>query len=275
VDAESGSKAAKVAATSLPEARAGTFERLLPFFIVEPVLDTLPFRFLPRWAEGSVSGILYELAVAGKLVYAHIRWLDDLADEPLPVGLGASVHALSAALTSLARSKFERALGASRTAPFFSTFTLLYARYATSLAVDSASPAFTSTLDLDKYLEHTKARSAPVRAPVDAVLLLVDAPADITERAYSCFEWCVAGLQLYDDALDIEDDFKEGRLSWVVSATLHALDGRDPENPPTRTSSTRLRLSRASSYKTWPLRRRSLRRRLAWPNLSSRIPSNA
>ena len=227
------SKAAKAAAASLPEARAGAFERLLPFFIVEPVLDTLPFRFLPRWAEGSVSGgVLYELAVAGKLVYAHIRWLDDLADEPLPVGLGSSVHALSAALTSLARSKFERALGASRTAPFFSTFTQLYARYATSLAVDSASPAFTSTLDLDKYLEHTKARSAPVRAPVDAVLLLVDAPADITERAYSLFEWCVAGLQLYDDALDIEDDFKEGRLSWVVSATLHALDGRDPENPP-------------------------------------------
>jgi hypothetical protein len=81
-------------------------------------------------------------------------------------------------------------------------------------------------------VEHVKARSAPVRAPVDAVLLLVGAPEDRTEEARSCFEWCVAGLQLYDDAVDVEEDFTEGRLSWVVSATLCALDGRGLEEDP-------------------------------------------
>ncbi len=233
IDAESVSRSARAAAASLPEAKAGAFKRLLPFFVTEPVLDTLPVSFLPMGVKGSVSGdVLHELAVAGKLVYAHIRWLDDLADEPRPGGPGWSVHALSEALSSLARTKFERVLGPSRAAQFLSTLARLYARYAASLAVDAASRAYTGHLTLDDYVEHAKARSAPVRAPVDAVLLLVGAPEDRAEEARSCFEWCVAGLQLYDDAVDVEVDFTEGRLSWVVSATLCALDGRGLEEAP-------------------------------------------
>jgi len=193
----------------------------------------LPVSFLSMGDEGSVRGdVLHELAVAGKLVYAHVRWLDDLADEPRPGGPGWSVHALSEALASLARTKFERVLGPSQAAPFLSTLAQLYARYAASLAVDTASQAFSGHLTLDDYVEHAKARAAPIRAPVDAVLLLVGAPEDRTQKARSCFEWCVAGLQLYDDAVDVEVDFTEGRLSWVVSATLCALDGRGLEEAP-------------------------------------------
>ena len=233
MDAESVSRSARTAAASLPEAKAGAFKRLLPFFVSEPVLDTLPVRFLPREANGCVGGdVLHELAVGGKLVYAHIRWLDDLADEPRPGGPGSSVHALSEAIASLARMKFEEVLGPPHVAPFLSNLAQLYARYAASLAVDKALQAFAGPLTLDYYVEHAKARSAPVRAPVDAMLSLVDAPEEQVERARSCFEWCVAGLQLYDDALDVEDDFKERRLSWVVSETLRALDARGPEDVP-------------------------------------------
>ncbi len=230
IDSESVSKSARAAAAALPEAKAGAFKRLLPFFVTEPVLDTLPVSFLPVGDEGSVgSDVLHELAVAGKLTYAHIRWLDDLADEPRPGGPGRSVHALSEALASLARTRFEKVLGPSQAAPFASSLAQLYARYAASLAVDTALRAFAGCLTLDNYVEHAKARSAPVRAPVDAVLLLVGASEDRSQKARSCFEWCVAGLQLYDDAVDLEDDFKEGRLSWVVSSTLHALDQRSPD----------------------------------------------
>ena len=233
IEAESVSRSARAAAASLPEAKAGAFKRLQPFFVTEPVLDTLPVSFLPKGDKGAVSGdVLHELAVAGKLVYAHIRWLDDLADEPRPGGPGWSVHALSEALSSLARTKFERVLGRARATHFLSTLAQLYARYAASLAVDAASRAYSGHLTLDDYVEHAKARSAPVRAPVDALLLLIGAPEDRNEEARSCFEWCVAGLQLYDDAIDVEEDFTEGRLSWVVSSTLCALDGRGLEEPP-------------------------------------------
>lgn len=233
MDAESVSRSARAAAASLPEAKAGAFKRLLPFFVAEPVLDTLPVRFLPREAEGCVrDDILHELAVGGKLVYAHIRWLDDLADEPRPGGPGPSVHALSEALVSLARMKFEEVLGSPYVAPFLSNLAQLYTRYAASLAVDRALQAFVGPLTLDYYVEHAKARSAPVRASVDAMLSLVDAPEEQVERARSCFEWCVAGLQFYDDAIDVEDDFRERRLSWVVSATLRAIEARGAEDVP-------------------------------------------
>ena len=68
IDAESVSKSARAAAASLPEAKAGAFKRLLPFFVTEPVLDTLPIRFLPMRAKGAARGDLHELAVAGKLI---------------------------------------------------------------------------------------------------------------------------------------------------------------------------------------------------------------
>ena len=186
IDAESVSRSARAGAASLPEAKAGAFKRLLPFFVTEPVLDTLPVSFLPLGDKGSVScDVLHELAVAGKLVYAHIRWLDDLADEPRPGGPGWSVHALSEALSSLARTKFERVLGRARATHFLSTLAQLYARYAASLAVDAASRAYSGHLTLDDYVEHAKARSAPVRAPVDALLLLIGAPEDRNEEARS------------------------------------------------------------------------------------------
>jgi hypothetical protein len=225
VDAESVRTSAKAAAEILRGVGGEAFRRLLPFFAGDPVADELPSRFIPAQARRSVSAeVLHELAVAGRLVYAQIRWLDDLVDEAGAPGPASSVHTLSEALGSLARSKFEKALTPSQAAPFFSTLSDLYARYATSLVVDKAPQLFRGSLKLDEYVAHAKARAAPVRAPVDALLLLHGATEDETQSARACFELCAAAVQLYDDALDIEQDFRHRRLSWVVTQTLSAFD---------------------------------------------------
>jgi hypothetical protein len=104
---------------------------------------------------------------------------------------------------------------------FFSTLSGLYARYAASLAIDTGSPGtFPSTMTFDDYASHAKARAAPVRAPVEAVLLLANAVPEEVERARFCFETSAAALQFLDDALDIEEDYEDLRLSWAVHRTL-------------------------------------------------------
>ena len=223
--------AALSAALSIPEARGGALPRLLPFLVApEPIIEDLPYCFLPGWARGSVAEeALRGIAVAGKLVYAQVRWLDDLADAAGPPGPQSSVHRLNETIEGLVRATFSEVVdGTPAGLSFFSVLARLYARYAASLALDNRSlKPFAGPVGLDDYVEQAKARAAPGRAPVDAVLLFVGAADDEIERARSCFELTAAGLQLYDDALDVEEDFKDRRLSWIVDQTLHAIREED------------------------------------------------
>ena len=222
--------AAPVAAVAaLPEAREGALPGLYPFLAAnDPVVDELPFLFLPERRRRPPAGeALRQVAVAGRLLYAQVRWLDHLADTYDTVGPPGAVHSLNAALDELVRSRFAAVLADHPSSgSFFSSLANLQLRYAASLAIDSANSR--DDLDLSGYVNHAKARAAPVRAPVDAVLLLASASESETKSARCSFEACAAGLQLYDDAQDVEEDFRDGRLNWVVSETLRTFD-REPD----------------------------------------------
>jgi hypothetical protein len=220
---------ALAAVAELPEASEGALPGLYPFLAApDPVADELPFLFLPeRPRRPPAEGALRHVAVASRLLYAQVRWLDHLADAADAVSPMGSVHRLNAALDALVRSRFAAALADHlSSASFFSSLANLQLRYATSLAIDSACPH--GDLDLSGYVEHAKARAAPVRAPVDAALVLASASEVEVESAQRSFEACAAGLQLYDDAQDVEEDFHDGRLSWVVSETLRTFE-REPD----------------------------------------------
>ena len=76
-------------------------------------------------------------------------------------------------------------------------------------------------MTLETYAEHARTRHGPVRAPVDAVLLLTGASESLLRRARSSWHNCALGVQFYDDALDVEEDFRNRNLTWVVGRTLH------------------------------------------------------
>ena len=212
--------AALAAVAALPEAREGALSGFYPFLAApDPVVDELPFLFLPERPHRPPTGdSLRHVAVAGRLLYAQVRWLDHLADASEAVGPPGAVHSLNAALDELVRSRFAAVLANHpSSASFFSSLANLQLRYATSLAIDSSRPR--GALNLSGYVEHAKARAAPMRAPVDATLLLVAASQAELESARRSFEACAAGLQLYDDAQDVEEDFRDGRPSWIVSQT--------------------------------------------------------
>ena len=217
--------AALAAVAALPEAAEGALPSLYRFLAApDPVIDQLPFLFLPESPRRPPAGeALRHVAVVGRLLYAQVRWLDHLADASDAEGTPGAVHRLNAALDALVRSRFAAVLANNpSSASFFSSLANLQLRYAASLAIDSADSR--DDLDLSGYVEHAKARAAPVRAPVDATLLLVAASEPEMERARRSFEACAAGLQLYDDAQDVEEDFRDGRLSWIVSETLRAFE---------------------------------------------------
>ncbi len=233
-------KSAVLAATSLPADHGEDFATLSRFLAVnEPVVDLLPEHFLLDRARASTdTAVLHQIAVAGKLVYAHIRWLDELSDRRSP-GAGlitdrpVTAHPLNGALFDLICAMFASVLDQAMASTFFSTLSSLYARYAASLAVDNGFPGtFPSTMTFDHYTIHAKARAAPVRAPVEAVLLLANAAPEEVERARFCFETSAAALQLLDDALDIEEDYKDRRLSWTVHRTLTLRGEADPPHLP-------------------------------------------
>ena len=117
---------------------------------------------------------------------------------------------------------------------FFGVLSNLYARHGLSLTLDSTwyrNPA--SSMTLEEYAEHARMRHGPVRAAVDAVLLSVGAADDLIERARSSWHNGALGIQLYDDALDIEEDLRNRNLSWTVTRTLEYFDGHG-ENAGTR-----------------------------------------
>jgi len=193
----------------------------------EPVVDLLPEHFIPDRPGVDIDATaLHQIAVAGKLIYAQIRWLDEFTDARPPAGdltadSPVTIHPLNEALSGLIRGAFEGALDPAMSPTFFSVLSDLYVRFAASLAVDSSFPGtIPSTMAFEHYASQAKARAAPVRAPVEAVLLLSRAAPEEVKRARFCFETSALALQLLDDALDIEEDYRDRRLSWAVHRTL-------------------------------------------------------
>jgi hypothetical protein len=239
LDKDSVAALAATAVLSAPGARSSVaLGGLLPFLLTpEPVVEELPALFLPAetGTEHVDPGALLEIAVAGKIVYSQVRWLDELADSlDRPLALPGAVHRLSEALSREAYKRFAAGLRDSgeEAADFFSSLASLNARYAASLALDGASSrgAQLVRLSLEDYVKHAKCRAAPLRAPLDALHVLVTVREEDKELGRSCFELTAAAMQLRDDTLDVEEDYADGRLSWVVAETQRHLG--DPDGRP-------------------------------------------
>ena len=208
---------------SLPEAQEEGSEALLAYLAVdEPAIHLMPLHFLPERSRGDVDhGSLHELAVAAKLEYARNRWLDEMADSTDLSALPLSTHRLNDAVLGLIGSRYAGVLDGAAAASFFPMLAELHARHGLSLLLDSAwSRHPESSITLEEYVEHARARHGPVRAPVDAVLLLAGASEDERHRARSSWHDWALGVQFYDDALDVEEDFRDRNPSWVVSRTF-------------------------------------------------------
>ena len=224
---------AEGAVLGLPLAHGPVFEAFYSYVVVdEPAVHLMPLHFLPVSSRKRVDeGSLQELAVAAKLEYARNRWLDELADKPSSAyGLSAE-HRLNEALVGLIRSRYSHVLDGPVATAFFSVLANLYACYGLSLVLDSTwcrNP--TSAMALHEYAEHARMRHGPVRAPMDAVLLLVGAEDELLQRARSSWHNWALGVQFYDDALDIEEDFRDRNLSWTVARALEYHD-EYPDTP--------------------------------------------
>jgi hypothetical protein len=226
---------AEKAALSLSLARERIFESYYKYLTVdEPVVHLMPLHFLPHSSRERVGeGPLRELAVAGKLEYARNRWLDEMVDHPGSVPDLSSAHRLNEALLALVDSRYAGVLDGDAAASFFPVLSRLHARHGLSLILDGAKfgdPA--PPITLEDYSEHARSRHGPVRAPVDAVLLLVGAEDSLLRRARSSWHNWALGVQFYDDSLDVEEDFRERTLSWAVGRALHYFQtpSEDPAN---------------------------------------------
>jgi hypothetical protein len=212
---------AEEAALALPLTREKVFESYYAYLTVdEPAVHLMPLHFLPYESREQVGEIaLRELAVAGKLEYARNRWLDEMVDHPGSApGLSPS-HGLNDALITLISSRYARVLDGAAAASFFAVLAELHARHGLSLIVDGAR--FRGVVTLEEYAEHARRRHGPVRAPVDALLLLTGAADSLLRRARSSWHNWALGVQFYDDALDVEEDFRNRNLTWAVGRTLH------------------------------------------------------
>jgi hypothetical protein len=228
LSARSIGESAERAALSLPLAHGPVFEAFYSYVIVdEPAVHLMPLHFLPITSGERVDeGSLQELAVASKLEYARNRWLDELVDKPCSAPELSAQHRLNEALLGLIHSRYSLVLNGPVATVFFSVLSNLYASYGLSLVLDSTwYRNSTSSLDLEEYAEHARMRHGPVRAPLDAVLLLVEADDELLERARSSWHNWALGVQFYDDALDVEEDFRDRNLSWTVARTLECFVG--------------------------------------------------
>lgn len=212
---------------SLSLAREKVFKSFYPYVTVdEPAVHLMPLHFLPHEACQLVSEeSLRELGVAAKLEYARNRWLDEIVDSPASVTGLSFVHRLNCALLKLINVRYARVLDGAAAATFFPILADLHARHGLSAILDSAwSGGSTFSISVEEYIEHAKMRHGPIRAPLDAVLLLAGAAhGDLQRARLSWHNWAL-GVQFYDDALDIEEDFRDQNLSWVVARTLDYFD---------------------------------------------------
>ena len=224
---------AEKAVLSLPEAcRAGYEPFIVCLAVDEPAIHLMPLHFLPERSRGIVAhDSLHQLAVAAKLEYARNRWLDGMVDGDVGApGLTLAVHGLNDALLALINSRYARVLHGPAAGTFFATLASLHARHALSVILDRTWSGRPETrIILEKYVEHAEARHGPVRAPVDAVLLLAGASEEDLQRARLSWHRWALGVQFYDDALDTEEDFRNHSPSWAVSRTLEHFPGRLPD----------------------------------------------
>jgi hypothetical protein len=223
---------AEKAALSLPLTREKVFESYYTYLTVdEPAVHLMPLHFLPRLSREQVGEVaLRELAVAGKLEYARNRWLDEMVDHPGSAPGLSPAHRLNDALITLVSSRYARVLDGAAAASFFTVLAELHARHGLSLIVDGAR--FRGVVTLEEYAEHARRRHGPVRAPVDALLLLTGAADSLLRRARSSWHNWALGVQFYDDALDVEEDFRNRNLTWVVGCALEYFH-RAADNPTT------------------------------------------
>lgn len=223
LNARSIGEEAERAALSLPLKREKVFESYYTYLTVdEPAVHLMPLHFLPHTSREQVGeDSLRELAVAGKLEYARNRWLDEIVDHPGSAPGLSPAHRLNDALISLINSRYAGVLDGAAAASFFSVLSRLHARYGLSLILDGARfGGFIPPITLEDYAEHARTRHGPVRAPVDAVLLLTGASDSLLRRARSSWHNWALGVQFYDDALDVEEDFGNRNLTWAVGRAL-------------------------------------------------------
>ena len=223
---------AEEAVLSLPLVRGEEFEAFYGYLTVdEPAVHLMPVHFLPRSAKVPVSGeTLLALGVTAKLEYARNRWLDGVVDVGCR-GSVSAVHQLSAMLVDLILDKYTEILPDRVASRFLGTLAGLYARHGASLAVDG-SPVPRATIELgeEDYRVHARSRHASFRASVDAVLLLSGASTEAVRRATESWHLWALGVQLWDDATDVEEDFESGNLTWTVARALGLLGTDAAEN---------------------------------------------
>ena len=221
------------AACGLPYVHEVEFETFYTYLMVdEPIIQLMPGYLLPVWAEQKASSeTLHALAVAAKLENARNRWLDDLVDNrDVHVSLATSQR-LNEAIVDLANRRYAQVLPDGMVARFFERLTVLYARHALSLLLDGKQDTLSRRpLELADYESHAEARHGPVRAALEALLLLLEADQEHCTRAIESWHAWGLGAQLYDDALDVEEDFRHGTLTWTVSRTLGLFGDRSPES---------------------------------------------
>lgn len=228
LDARSVGETAEKAVLSLPLPKGDAFKALYSYLATdEPAVHLMPLHFLPRSSRGTVENdALHLLGVAAKLEYVRSRWIDEVVDLK-PMEPPSTVHRLHDALVGLISSRYSKALQGRDTTTFFRTLTELYARHALSVAVDgSRSRTGVKPLGGEDYSAQVYARNGSFRAAVDAVMLFSGASDELLQKARQCWHSWVLGAQLYDDALDAEEDFESGHVTWTVARTLSGFDGR-------------------------------------------------
>jgi hypothetical protein len=232
LEARSVGETAERAVLSLDLPRDEAFKSLHSYLAIdEPAVHLMPLHFLPRSSRGSVErGLLHPLGVAAKLEYARSRLIDEIVDLGSMASL-SSAHRLHEALTDLIFAHYSEVLSGRTASTFFQTLTGLYARHAMSVAIDgSGTVAARVLLGDEEYPAQVRARNGSFRASVDAVLLLVDASEVLLHKAQESWHLWVLGAQLYDDALDVEEDFESGNSTWTVARTLARLHRQDDSN---------------------------------------------
>lgn len=221
------------AASDLPYTGEAEFETFYTYLLVdEPIIQLMPGYLLPLWAEQKVqSETLRALAVTAKLENARNRWLDEMVDNHDNFVSLPSSQNLNEAIVSLTNHRYAKALPDELAAYFFERLAMLYARHSFSLVLDGKRQMmFERPLALTDYEVQAKARHSSVRAPLDALLTLVRADEDQYTRATNSWHAWGLGAQFYDDALDVEEDFRRGTLTWTVGRTLECFRDQLPRN---------------------------------------------